>query len=184
MKAFVLAAGKGSRLGELSEHLPKPMLRIGGVPVLERNLRWLARHGVREVAINLHHLGDVIEKHCGDGSQWGLKILYSREPQLLGTAGGVKRMQEFLADAPFLVVYGDNLFDFDLGKLVRVHEQGHVIATLALFSVDQHQHTGIAGASVPLADTLDDCEAFLRGEYDELPEDRCYMRGTMKGVRS
>ena len=148
MKAFVLAAGKGSRLGELSEHLPKPMIRIGGVPVIERNLRWLARHGVREVAINLHHLGEVIENHVGDGSQYGLSVVWSREQTLLGTAGGVKKMASFLESAPFLVVYGDNLFDFDLQKLIAAHERNHVIATLALFSIDRHQNTGIAGGRV------------------------------------
>ena len=72
MKALLLAAGRGTRLGELTEHTPKPMAKVGGRHVLEHNLRWLLAHGIREVAINTHHLGDVIEDRFGDGAALGL----------------------------------------------------------------------------------------------------------------
>jgi NDP-sugar pyrophosphorylase family protein len=101
VKAFLLAAGRGKRLGEITEHTPKPMVKVGGSHVIERNLRWLASHGIREVAINLHHLGDVIENRLGDGSALGVSITYSRESEPLGTAGALKPMQDFLADGPF-----------------------------------------------------------------------------------
>jgi NDP-sugar pyrophosphorylase family protein len=150
MKAFVLAAGKGARLGELSEHFPKPMVKVGGMPVLERNLRWLQSHGVSEVMINLHHLGEVIEKQIGNGGRLGLGVRYSREPELLGTAGGVKQAEEFLRDRSFLVVYGDNLFDFDLERMIEAHSTWPCVATIALYSLDQHQHSGVTGGRVDM----------------------------------
>ena len=177
MKAMVLAAGKGSRLGEITENQPKPMIKIGGVPVLERNLRWLARHGVHEVAINLHHLGDVIERQIGDGARFHLAVRYSREQELLGTAGAVKELEGFFADGPFLVVYGDNLFDFDLTGLVRAHDRHPGIATLALFDVDRHRHTGMAGGRVEL-DRSGRILRFVEGSSDpslKLVNGGCYV---------
>jgi NDP-sugar pyrophosphorylase family protein len=147
---MLLAAGHGTRLGELTGRVPKPLLRIGGMPVLERNLLWLRDGGITEVVINLHHLGEQIEQHAGDGSRFGLRVHYSREPELLGTAGAIKLIEDFLAAAPFLVVYGDNLFDFDLERLFAASRRCPGIGTLALFSLDQHQHTGIAGGRVEL----------------------------------
>lgn len=150
MKAVVLAAGRGTRLGELTEHTPKPMAVIRGRSVLEHNLRWLATHGVREVAINLHHLGAVIESAFGGGDELGLAIRYSHEPELLGTAGACKPVEEFLRDGPFLVVYGDNLLDFDLGKLRAAHAGNAAVATLALFDPEVQPHTGLAGGRVEM----------------------------------
>ncbi len=150
MKAMVLAAGKGSRLGDMSEKLPKPMVEVAGQPVLDHNLRWLAGAGVTEVVINLHHLGDVIRDHVGDGSQYGLAVQYSFEESLLGTAGALSPVRDVFADEPFLVVYGDNLFDFDLEKMIVDHRQNLGVATIALFTTDGHEHTGIAGGRVEI----------------------------------
>ena len=150
MKAVVLAAGFGSRLGELSEHTPKPLVRLAGETVLEHDLRWLAKSGVREVAINLHHLGDRIEQIVGDGSAFGLDVRYSRETELRGTAGALVPLRDFVADEPFLVVYGDNVFDFDLAALQRAHAGNAAIATLALFDPQAQPHTGVAGGLVEM----------------------------------
>jgi NDP-sugar pyrophosphorylase family protein len=150
MKAVLLAAGRGERLGELSEHLPKPMVKVGGMPVLERNLRWLQANGVTDVVINLHHLGEVIERHVGDGSRLGLNVRYSREPELLGTAGGVKKVEDFVRDGSFLVVYGDNLFDFDLEQMLAAHRRWPCVATIALLSLDYHQYSGIGSGRVEM----------------------------------
>lgn len=150
MKALLLAAGRGTRLGELTEHTPKPMVKVGGRHVLEHNLRWLGSHGIRDVAINTHHLGDVIEDRFGDGSQLDLSICYSRETELLGTAGALKPVHDFLSDGPFMVVHADNLFDFDLRKLFDAHAGSAAVATLALYSLDTHQHTGEAGSRVEM----------------------------------
>jgi len=120
MNAMILAAGKGTRLHPMTETLAKPMVPIGGRPVLEHTVRWLRDHGVRRVAVNLHHRPDSVRGHLGDGSRFGVEIRYSEEPELLGTAGGVKRLESFFED-PFLVVYGDVLTDLDLGALVAFH---------------------------------------------------------------
>jgi NDP-sugar pyrophosphorylase family protein len=177
VKACLLAAGRGERLGEISEHTPKPMVKVGGRAVIEHDLRWLAAHGVREVAINLHHLGDVIERHVGDGSAFGVSVRYSRESELLGTAGALKPLEDFLKDGPFLVVYGDNLFDFDLRKLVAAHADNAAVATLALFSPDQHAHTGVAGGWVEM-DRSDRILRFTEGHVDtglHLVNAGCYV---------
>lgn len=133
MNAMILAAGKGTRLYPLTETLPKPMVPVAGRPVLEHIVRWLRRHGVRRIAINLHYLPAAVRGHFGDGSRFGVELLYSEEPELLGTAGGVKRIESFFED-PFLVVYGDVLADFDLGALVAEHRShaGQPHATLTL----------------------------------------------------
>lgn len=141
MRAVVLAAGAGGRLGELTEHTAKPLVRLGGVPVIERTLRWLSSHGVREVAINLHHLGQQIEAHVGDGSRFGLGVNYSRESELRGTAGALVPLRDWLSSGPFLVVAGDNYYDFDLAALMSAHADNAGVATMALYTLDAHQHT-------------------------------------------
>ena len=133
MNAMILAAGKGTRLYPMTETLAKPMVPIGGRPVLEHTVRWLRHHGIRRVAVNLHHRPESVSGHFGDGSRFGVEIRYSEEPELLGTAGGVKRIESFFED-PFLVVYGDVLTDLDLGALVTFHRSKGTVAhaTLAL----------------------------------------------------
>jgi NDP-sugar pyrophosphorylase family protein len=133
MNAVILAAGKGTRLHPLTETLAKPMVPIRGRPVLEHTLRWLRDHGIRRVAVNLHHRPESVSAHLGDGSRFGVEIRYSVEPELLGTAGGVKRLESFVDD-PFLIVYGDVLTDLDLGGLVAFHRAAATVVhgTLAL----------------------------------------------------
>ena len=165
MKAIVLAAGRGTRLGELTEHTPKPMVKVRGRTVIEQNLQWLASYGVREVGINLHHLGGVIERHLGDGSRFGVSIRYYREEKLMGTAGALKAFEEWLSDGPFLVVYGDNLFDFDLRKLQAEHAETAAVATLALFAPESPFFTGIAGGRVEM-DRSGRILRFVEGRVD------------------
>lgn len=131
MKAMVLAAGTGTRLRPLTDAIPKPMLPIGGEPLLVHLLRWLKRYGIDDVALNLHHLPEVIQDTLGDGAQLGLKLLYSFEPELLGTAGAVKKLAAFF-DQPFVVVYGDLLLDVDLAALIDYHQSRRALVTLGL----------------------------------------------------
>ena len=86
MKAMVLAAGEGTRLRPLTLTVPKALLPVAGVPVIRHTLVWLRSHGIREVAINLHHLGDMVRDTLGDGSDLGMQIRYSPEQHILGTA--------------------------------------------------------------------------------------------------
>lgn len=134
MKAMILAAGEGTRLRPLTERCPKPMLPVAGRPVLEHTLAWLHRYGIREVAVNLHHLPDVIRDHLGDGSRFGVRITYSFEEQLLGTAGAVRRLKDFFNET-FIVVYGDVLTDLDLAALWRFHQAHGGVGTVALYRV-------------------------------------------------
>ena len=90
MKALILAAGKGTRLGNLTTAYPKPMLPVGDRPLLGNLLAWLSDSGVREVAINLHHAPDAITSYVGDGAHLGVHVTYSYEETLLGTAGDVR----------------------------------------------------------------------------------------------
>src|SRR5690348_18126635 len=107
MRAMILAAGLGTRLRPLTDSLPKPLLPVGGTPLIVWNLLLLQKYGIREVVINLHYLGDLIEKELRDGSAWDMSLTYSHEWTLLGTGGGIKQAQWFFGDEPFLVLNGD-----------------------------------------------------------------------------
>jgi len=136
MKAVLLAAGTGERLGGISRALPKPMICLDGKPILEHNLELCRAHGVRELFINVHHLSEAITNHFGDGSKWGVSITYAYEPVLLGTAGGVKNLADHLGASPFFVVYGDNWTHCDLSALLRMHGQRSADLSLAVFATD------------------------------------------------
>lgn len=144
MNAMVLAAGKGTRLSALTETIPKPMLPVAGQPVLAHILAWLRRYGIRQVAINLHHHPESIRNYFGSGSDLAMDILYSDEPELLGTAGGVKKIETFFHD-PFIISYGDVLTDLDLSELIAFHrahnDKPH--ATLTLDQRSDYSQCGI-----------------------------------------
>lgn len=129
---MLLAAGSATRLGDLAREIPKPMLEVGGRPLIEHTVRQLARYGVTDIVINLHTLGEVVRAHFGNGSRFGVRIQYSQETTLLGTAGGVKKCESLL-DEPFLLVYGDNLTTCRFDALVDYHRAHGGIATIALF---------------------------------------------------
>jgi NDP-sugar pyrophosphorylase family protein len=152
---MVLAAGKGTRLqdaGPQAPALPKPLIPLAGRPVLEHNLELCVRHGIREVAINLHWQPEPIRGFVGDGGRWGLSVTYSFEETLLGTAGGVKRMEPFLGADSFIVIYGDNYTDCDLTALLAQHRAGGAWATVAVFDTRAERYSGIAGSRVLVAD--------------------------------
>lgn len=118
MKAMILAAGVGERMRPLTEHTPKPLLEAGGRPLIAWHIEALAALGLRELVINVSHLGQQIMNWCGDGSRWGVHIRYSREPEPLETAGGIHRALPLLGDDPFLVVNGDVWTAFPLQRLL------------------------------------------------------------------
>jgi mannose-1-phosphate guanylyltransferase len=149
-KALVLAAGEGTRLRPLTLTVPKAMVPVDGEPVLAHIIAWLARHGVHEVAINLHYRPEAITDFFGNGSRWRVQLRYSQEERLLGTAGAARRLSRFLQDGPFVVVYGDVLTDLDLGRLLGFHEERRrtepgIAATLALYRVPNPTEVGIVG---------------------------------------
>ncbi len=132
MKAMLLCAGYGTRLGDLTRDWPKPMLDVGGAPLLAYLLGHLRAQGIVDVAINLHFRPEVIRDAFGDGSKWGLRLTYSPEAQLLGTAGGVKLLEPYFREGgePFLVQYGDILTNQDFGELFRVHRERGALVTV------------------------------------------------------
>ena len=118
MKAMVLAAGFGNRLRPLTDHTPKPLLPIGGKPMIVHHLEKLAAAGFKEVVINLGHLGHKIPEALGDGSSWGLSIAYSDEgPAPLETGGGLTKALPLLGDEAFLLVNGDVWSDLDFSTI-------------------------------------------------------------------
>lgn len=130
---MVLCAGFGTRLGDLTREIPKPMLDLNGQPILAYLLAHLREQDFREVAVNLHFLPQIIRNYFGDGSKLGMNITYSDEEKLLGTAGGIKKMENFLAAGdPFLVQYGDVLTDQDFGAMLEFHRRCRALATLLL----------------------------------------------------
>ena len=139
---MILAAGEGTRLRPLTNQLPKALVPLGGVPLVQLILEWLKSYEVCEVAINLHHLGEKIADFCGDGSRFGLKVTYSSEGALLGTAGGVKRMHRFFGKT-FVVVYGDILTNFNLKKMIEFHESKGAIVTIAAYQNCHQEGCGV-----------------------------------------
>jgi len=134
MKAFILAAGLGTRLRSLGLDVPKVMVPIGGKPLLEHHLELFKRQGIREFIVNLHYLPEKITDYFGDGRKFGVSITYSHEPELLGTAGAVKKMEADLRGGSFIVFYGDNLVRVDFAPLVEFHRARQAEVTVALFA--------------------------------------------------
>lgn len=121
MRAMILAAGRGERLRPLTDKTPKPLIEVGGQSLISYHLEHLAQAGFREVVINISHLGSQIESAVGDGSQWGLDIRYSAEPEAaLDTGGGIYQALRWLGTAPFAVINADVFTDYPLARLRAV----------------------------------------------------------------
>ncbi|UFQ97282.1 N-acetylmuramate alpha-1-phosphate uridylyltransferase MurU [Pseudomonas wenzhouensis] len=117
MKAMILAAGKGERMRPLTLHTPKPLVKAAGVPLIEYHIRALAAAGFTELVINHAWLGQQIEDYLGDGSRFGVRIVYSAEGEPLETGGGIFKALPLLGDEPCLVVNGDVFTDYDFAAL-------------------------------------------------------------------
>jgi mannose-1-phosphate guanylyltransferase len=140
---MLLGAGLGTRLRPITYELPKPLVPVLGRPVMEHILKLLAGHGFDQVVANLHYFPDMIRDHFGDGSRYGVDITYSYEPELLGTAGGVRNVRDFFGGEAFLIISGDALTDIDLTKLWERHRETGGIGTLALKRVPDPSQLGV-----------------------------------------
>jgi mannose-1-phosphate guanylyltransferase / phosphomannomutase len=129
---MILAAGLGSRLRPLTNHLPKPLVPILHQPLLWHVIMHVRQAGIREIAINLHYRGEQIRGWLGRGERLGVEVTYSEEAELLGSAGGVRRVRDFFANEPALIVHGDILFDVDLSAVIQYHHSRAAWATLVL----------------------------------------------------
>jgi NDP-sugar pyrophosphorylase family protein len=142
-KAMVLAAGLGTRLRPLTDLISKPMIPIANKPVMEHIIELLVEHDFDEVVCNLHWYPEAIKDYFGDGSKYNIKITYSYEPELLGTAGGVKKVEAFFEGQTFLILSGDALTDIDLTELMDFHRKKGGICTLVLTEVDDPSQYGV-----------------------------------------
>ena len=132
MKAIILAGGKGSRLYPYTALLPKPLMPLGDMPVLELLLRRLRQGGVDEAFLAVNHLRHLIEAFVGDGSRMGLRLHYSQEDRPLGTAGSIAAVLDQLGD-DFLVANGDLLTTLDIAALIGFHREKRAAATIGVF---------------------------------------------------
>ena len=143
MKAFLLAAGLGTRLRPITDTTPKCLVEVAGRPMLDIWLDALAKAGVHEVLVNTHHLADQVGAHVAQRFTFPA-VRLSHEPVLLGSAGTLLANRDFVADEDmFLVVYADNLTDFDLRVLIDAHRAGGTIATLSVFRAPRPSQCGI-----------------------------------------
>lgn len=151
MKAMILAAGRGERMRPLTDTIPKPLLPVGGKPLIAWHIERLARAGITDLVINHAHLGAMIEAALGNGERFGVCIRYSPEGEALETAGGVANALPLLGAAPFVVVNADIWCDFDFVHLRRVNDEleaGNKLAHLVLVANPPHH----AGGDFFLAD--------------------------------
>jgi len=138
MKVMILAAGRGERMRPLTDHTPKPLLEVGGKPLIVWHLERLAKAGFHEVTINHAHLGNQLETALGDGSRWGLSIQYSPEKVALETAGGIAYALPLLGDTPFLVINGDVYTEIDFSILRHVLQPRHLAHLVMVNNPPQH----------------------------------------------
>ena len=157
MRVMIMAAGLGTRLRPLTDHLPKPVAPVGNRPCIEHLLRRIGAAGCSGAVVNLHHRPEAITSVVGDGSAYGVPVEYSIEPELLGTAGGTRRCASFLTedDSTFLVTSGDGLHAIDLAALAAAHRASGALATLTVKRVDD-----VSGFGVVVADDEGRVSAF------------------------
>ena len=145
MKAVIMAGGKGARLAPYTKILPKPLMPIGDMPILEILLRQLKSAGVDEVIITVGHLAELVEAFFQDGRRFGIKITYSFEEQPLGTAGPLSLIKNL--DETFIVSNGDVLTTLDLRDLISFHHRNQGIATIASHNRSVHVDLGVIQAN-------------------------------------
>jgi mannose-1-phosphate guanylyltransferase len=129
---MLLAAGFGTRLKVLTEQRPKPMLPVCGAPLVRWAAAHCAHHGVRRAVINLHHLGEQIQREMGDGGDLGLELAYAPEPEILGTGGGMRAMAEYLPRGTVIVANAKQINDLDMSDALAFHRSSGALATLVV----------------------------------------------------
>src|SRR6516162_8223844 len=142
VKAVIMAGGEGTRLRPLTSGQPKPMMPLANRPMMEHIVELLKRHGFEDIVVTVAFQANAIRTYFGNGSEWGVRIVYATEEQPLGTAGSVRNAMDEL-DERFLVISGDVLTDIDLSKIVSFHESRQALATIGLVAVDNPLEFGI-----------------------------------------
>lgn len=174
MRAMLLCAGLSTRLGKLGAERPKPMLPVCGIPILAYGIANLVAHGITEIVVNTHHLGEVIEREIGDGRRWGACIRYLHEPVILGTGGGLKHALPLLDDGhdePFISCNGKLIFDLDIGKLVAAYRAaGDILGMMVVRRVPDAKAWGAVNVQHGrIVDILGDGEHMFCGVHVTRP---------------
>jgi NDP-sugar pyrophosphorylase family protein len=172
MKGMILAAGEGTRLRPLTLTQPKPMLPVGDRPLLAHIIAWLHRYGVREIGVNLHFKPETVTTYLGDGSAFGVHLTYSIESEIMGTAGGVKALED-LFDETFVVVYGDILTTLNLDNVLAAHRRRQAAVTVVLYRVPNPCECGLVDM---------DAEQRIRRFVEKPPKEQVFTDLANAGV--
>jgi NDP-sugar pyrophosphorylase family protein len=148
MKAMILAAGMGTRLRPLTNKTPKSLILVNERPLIHYQIALLRHYGVTEIAVNLHHLGSLIESELGDGNSLGVRITYSMEDEILGTGGGIKKMTPFFEGNDFWIVNADVLIDCNLEDLSKQHQKHKALATMVLRNHPDRAHSTLSSTAL------------------------------------
>ena len=132
MKAVILAGGLGTRLLPYTKTLPKPMLPLGGKPILEYEIEWIRKNGIKEIILCVSHLRKRIEDYFADGKSFGVKIEYAISNKPLATAGQLKTAEKFIDDT-FVCLYGDSIYNFSLRNMIKQHKKSKSNVTMSLY---------------------------------------------------
>lgn len=141
-KALILAGGEGVKMRPFTYELPKTMLPVKGKPILEYIIELLRDEDIRDIHVAIGYLGNKIKNHFGDGSKFGVRLTYLEEKKNLGTGGAIKSALPKMNGDPFLMIWGDELIDIDLGDLIEFHLENMPIMTIALTSVSDPTEYG------------------------------------------
>lgn len=163
MKTVIMAGGKGTRISSIASDMPKPMIRIEGKPVLEREIECLREQGFTDIILTVGHLGNIIQDYFGDGSKYGVNIEYYFETEPLGNAGALFKIKDKLTE-DFLLLNGDAIFDIDFNRFVTYHKKCGGLATLFT-----HPNSHPYDSSLIVADNIGRVEKWLNKE-DERPK--------------
>ena len=164
MKTILMAGGRGTRIAELFPNIPKPLIPVAGMPILEREIRSLCAQGFKDIILTVGYLADKIIAYFGDGSQFGAKIDYFVEESPLGNAGALFRLREKIGDEPFLLLNADAAFDVDFNRMVAFHKNHGGLVTLFT-----HPNSHPYDSGLIIADENGHVEKWLAKE-DERPQ--------------
>lgn len=142
MKGIILSAGKGTRVKEVNKELPKLLIPLAGKPMIVWNIELCKKYGIENIAINTHYMADKIKNYLGDGSQFGVKIKYNYEPNLLGTSGALSNFKDFFNES-FVVIYGDIISQLNINKIKEFHKKNKSLATLVVHKTNHPEDSDI-----------------------------------------